>query len=238
MVRVSDGAELGTAVHAYPHAVLERACCPRDLAGTERPLPPEWALQVPEDYREVLRVAVPAAVAAAGIDPARVIGIATDFTACTMVPTLADGTPLNEVEGLRRPAARLRQAVEAPRGAGPGRPDQRPRRATRGETWLPRYGGLISSEWEFAKGLQLFEEDRELYDRMERWVEAADWIVWQLCGTYVRNACTAGYKGILQDGGVPVAGVPRPRSRPASATSSPTSSTTRIGAARRAGRRA
>ena len=55
---------------------------------------------MPEDYREVLRVAVPAAVAAAGIDPADVIGIATDFTACTMVPTLADGTPLNEVDGL------------------------------------------------------------------------------------------------------------------------------------------
>jgi L-ribulokinase len=34
-------------------------------------------------------------------------------------------------------------------------------------------------------------------------VEAADWIVWQLCGTYVRNACTAGYKGIRQDGAYP-----------------------------------
>src|ERR671920_1689804 len=53
------------------------------------------------------------------------------------------------------------------------------------------------------KALQLFEEDRPLYDRMEHWVEAADWIVWQLCGSYVRNACTAGYKGILQDGHYP-----------------------------------
>ena len=75
--------------------------------------------------------------------------------------------------------------------------------AERGETWLPRYGGLISSEWEFAKGLQLLEEDPELYDRMDHWVEAADWIVWQLTGAYVRNACTAGYKGILQDGEYP-----------------------------------
>ena len=38
---------------------------------------------------------------------------------------------------------------------------------------------------------------------MDHWVEAADWIVWQLCGRYVRNACTAGYKGILQDGRYP-----------------------------------
>jgi L-ribulokinase len=34
-----------------------------------------------------------------GIDPADVVGIATDFTACTMVPVTADGTPLNELTG-------------------------------------------------------------------------------------------------------------------------------------------
>ncbi|CUR62441.1 L-ribulokinase [metagenome] len=201
VVRVSDGAELGTAVHPYPHAVLERAL-PAHLAGAEWPLPPEWALQVPEDYREVLRVAVPAAVAAAGIDPSRVIGIATDFTACTMVPTLADGTPLNEVDGLAdRPHAYVKLWKHHAAQAQADRINELARR--RGEPWLPRYGGLISSEWEFAKGLQLFEEDAALYDRMEHWVEAADWIVWQLCGTYVRNACTAGYKGQLQDGVYP-----------------------------------
>ena len=43
---------------------------------------------------------------------------------------------------------------------------------------------------------------------MDRWVEAADWIVWQLCGSYVRNACTAGYKGIRPGRRLPVAGVP------------------------------
>ena len=160
---------------------------------------------MPEDYREVLRHAVPAAVAAAGIDPADVIGIATDFTACTMVPTLADGTPLCELPG--SPTARTPTSScgsTTPRSRQADRIN--PLAAERGEAWLPRYGGLISSEWEFAKGLQLFEEDREVYDRMERWVEAADWIVWQLCGTYVRNACTAGYKGqSCQDGALPVA---------------------------------
>ncbi|HXH79742.1 ribulokinase [Nocardioides sp.] len=201
VVRVSDGAELGTGVHAYPHAVLEE-CLPAELAGSALPLPPEWALQVPEDYREVLKVAVPAAVAAAGIDPDQVVGIATDFTACTMVPTLADGTPLNEVEGLAdRPHAYVKLWKHHAAQAQADRINELAR--IRGESWLPRYGGLISSEWEFAKGLQLFEEDYDAYERMEHWVEAADWIVWQLCGTYVRNACTAGYKGIRQDGDYP-----------------------------------
>ena len=75
--------------------------------------------------------------------------------------------------------------------------------AERKEPWLERYGGKISSEWEFAKALQVLEEDPEIYRRTQRWLEAADWIVWQLCGTYVRNACTAGYKGQYQEGGYP-----------------------------------
>ncbi|WP_322938718.1 ribulokinase [Nocardioides bizhenqiangii] len=199
VVRVADGAEVGTAVHPYRHAVVEDR-----LPGSGVELAPDWALQVPEDYREVLRVAVPAAVRDAGIDPASVIGIATDFTACTMVPTLADGTPLCELDGLReRPHAFVK--LWKHHAAQPQADRINALAAQRGESWLPRYGGLISSEWEFAKGLQLFEEDREVYDRMERWVEAADWIVWQLCGSYVRNACTAGYKGILQDGSYPSA---------------------------------
>ena len=199
VVRVSDGAELGTATHAYRHGVVEDA-----LPATGRRLPPDWALQVPEDYREVLRTAVPEALAAAGIDPADVIGIATDFTACTMVPTLADGTPLNELpEYAGRPHAYVKLWKHHAAQSQADRINELA--ARRGEAWLPRYGGLISSEWEFAKALQLFEEDREVYDRMERWVEAADWIVWQLCGQYVRNACSAGYKGILQDGEYPSA---------------------------------
>ncbi len=199
VVRVSDGVELGSAVTPYPHQVVDH-----HLPGSGRELAPEWALQVPDDYREVLRTAVPAAVAAAGVDPAQVVGIATDFTACTMVPTLADGTPLCELTELRdRPHAYVK--LWKHHAAQPQADRINALAAERGETWLPRYGGLISSEWEFAKGLQLFEEDREVYDRMERWVEAADWIVWQLCGTYVRNACSAGYKGILQGGAYPTA---------------------------------
>ncbi|RIJ60466.1 ribulokinase [Clavibacter phaseoli] len=197
VVRVSDGVELGSGVLDYPHAVMDDT-----LAATGAQLPPEWALQVPSDYVDVLKQAVPAAIREAGIDPARVIGIGTDFTACTMVPTLADGTPLNEVEGYAdRPHAYVKLWKHH---AAQSHADRINALAEeRGEEWLPRYGGLISSEWEFAKGLQLLEEDPELYGLMEHWVEAADWIVWQLTGSYVRNACTAGYKGILQDGEYP-----------------------------------
>ncbi len=196
VVRVSDGAELGAATHDYPHAVLDRQL----PDGT--PLPPAWALQVPGDYLEVLRTAVPAALARAGVDPAAVVGIGTDFTACTMVATTADGTPMCDLpQYAGEPHAYVKLWKHH---AAQGQADRITALArTRGEQWLGRYGGLISSEWEFAKGLQLLEEAPELYAATDRWVEAADWIVWQLCGEYVRNACSAGYKGLLQDGRYP-----------------------------------
>jgi L-ribulokinase len=197
VVRVSDGAELGSAVYDYPHAVMDRT-----LAASGERLPPAWALQDPDDYVDVLRRAVPAAVREAGVDPGDVIGIATDFTASTPMPVLADGTPLCKLDGFReRPHAYPK--LWKHHAAQPQADRINALAEERGEPWLGRYGGRISSEWEYAKALQVLEEDPEVYERMDRWVEAADWIVWQLCGEETRNACTAGYKAIHQDGRYP-----------------------------------
>jgi L-ribulokinase len=202
VVRVSDGAECGTAEYEYPHGVLDRLLPPDVDDGGDQELPPDWALQVPSDYVAVLRNAVPRALKDAGVDPADVIGIATDFTACTVLPVRADGTPLCELPEYRnRPHAYVK--LWKHHAAQPHADRINALARDRNEPWLPRYGGLISSEWEFAKGLQLLEEDPEIYHRMDRWTEAADWIIWRLSGRFFRNACTAGYKGIYQDGKYP-----------------------------------
>ncbi|WP_250034868.1 ribulokinase [Paractinoplanes maris] len=199
VVRVSDGEEMGSAVHEYEHGVIERT-----LPATGKRLRPDWALQDPADYVAVLRTAVPEAVAAAGIDPGDVIGIATDFTACTVLPALADGTPLCQLAAFTgRPHAYAKLWKHHAAQPQADRINELAHR--RGEPWIDRYGGKISSEWQFAKALQVLEEDPEVYARTERWIEAADWIIWQLCGVETRNACTAGYKGILQDGEYPSA---------------------------------
>jgi L-ribulokinase len=196
VVRVSDGAELGSAVHDYPHAVLDQAL------PNGRQLAADWALQVPADYIEVLRTAVPAALRDAGADINDVIGIGTDFTACTVVPVTADGTPLCELpEFADEPHAYVKLWKHHAAQAQADRINELA--MARGEKWLPRYGGLISSEWEFAKALEILEDAPAVYGAMRHFVELADWIVWQLTGNYVRNACTAGYKGIYQDGQYP-----------------------------------
>lgn len=197
VIRVSDGEELASAVLEYPHAVMDER-----LASSGAALPPEWALQDPQDYVAVLRYAVPEAVRNARIDPADVIGIGTDFTACTMVPVIEDGTPLCALpEFADRPHAYVKLWKHHAAQPHADRINETARK--RNEFWLARYGGQISSEWELAKGLQLLEEDPELYARMDKFVEAADWIIWQMTGVYVRNACTAGYKGNLQDAQYP-----------------------------------
>ncbi|MFD3686977.1 ribulokinase [Nocardiopsis sp. NPDC058631] len=199
VVRAADGAELGSAAHTYRHGVITA-----HLPGSSAPLAPETALQSPEDYREVLATAVPEALRASGASPAQVIGIGTDFTSCTVLPVTADGTPLCELPGLAgRPHAWPK--LWRHHAAQPEADEINALAEKRGETWLARYGGRISSEWQFAKALQVLREDPEVYERTDRWIEAADWIVWELCGRETRNVATAGYKGIHQDGAWPSA---------------------------------
>lgn len=197
VVRVSDGKELASSAFDYPNAVMDQK-----LNSSGEALPPDWALQDANDYVEVLKNAVPAAVKLSGINPSQVVGIATDFTACTMVPVIEDGTPLSNLAQFKnRPHAYVKLWKHHAAQPQADRINETAR--ARNEYWMPRYGGQISSEWELAKGLQLLEEDPEIYNFMYKFVEAADWIVWQLSGTYIRNACTAGYKGNLQDGKYP-----------------------------------
>lgn len=197
VVRASDGKEMGSAVFEYPNAVMDRV-----LNASGAALGPDWALQDPQDYVDVLKNAVPEALKLSGINASDVVGIATDFTACTMVPVFEDGTPFSDKNEFRNnPHAYVKLWKHHAAQPHADRINELARQ--RGEKWLPRYGGQISSEWELAKGLQLLEEAPEIYNSMYKWVEAADWIIWQLCGKYVRNACTAGYKGNLQDNEYP-----------------------------------
>jgi L-ribulokinase len=194
VVRVSDGAELGSAVYEYPDAVIDSR-----LPGSGMQLPADWALQSPADWVGVLSNAVPAAIKSSGVAAEDIIAIATDFTACTVLPTDASGTPLCQLaEYAERPHAWPKLWKHHAAQSHADRINDLAHE--RKEPWIGRYGGKISAEWEFAKALQLLEEDPEVYAATGRWIEAADWIVWQLTGQESRNACTAGYKGIFQDG--------------------------------------
>src|SRR5215218_333311 len=197
VVRVSDGAELAGSVYPYQHGVIDRV-----LPESDHPLPPEWALQDPDDYIAVLRTAVPRAVEESGVDSSSVVGIGIDFTSCTLLPTTSDGTPLCSLPEWRdEPHAWVK--LWKHHAAQPQADRINDLAEEMGQTWLPRYGGKYSSEWFYSKALQILEEAPGVYKAADRLIEAADWVIWQLCGDESRNACTAGYKAIYQDGHFP-----------------------------------
>ncbi|HEX5585094.1 ribulokinase [Gaiella sp.] len=192
LVAVEDGSEIGAATYRYRNGVVdERLPTPHDDVELE----PSWALQDPEDYIRTLQETVPRLVSETGVDPADVIGVGIDFTSCTMLPTLADGTPLCLLDELRaEPHAWVK--LWKHHAAQPEADRINAIAAERGEPWLARYGGRYSSEWFFSKALQILDEAPEIYARADRLLEAADWVVWQLTGEETRSSCTAGYKAI------------------------------------------
>ena len=198
VIDVADGRELGSSVYPYANGVIDKTLPAPD---DDVRLAPEWALQDPDDYLRTFQQAIPAAIAAAGVDAASVIGVGVDFTACTMLPAKADGTPLAALPQFRRnPHAWVKLWKHHAAQPEADRINQVARE--RGEAWLPMYGGKISSEWFYSKALQILDEAPEVYDAADRFIEAADWVVWRLTGVETRNSCTAGYKAIWskQDG--------------------------------------
>ncbi len=201
-----------TAVERYPHGQITSGS--RVAVDTfSAPLPASFALQDPLDWLGAAAAAVRSASAATN---AEVAGIGLDFTSCTMLPVRRDGTPLVD-SGLLRRSDRPHlwpklwkhhgAADQAERLTAAARHQQQP--------WLDRYGGTVGLEWFFPKILEVIEDDPEVADAAEVWLEAGDWVVWQLTGADslagslagsiggdleagdpVRSTCQAGYKAL------------------------------------------
>lgn len=189
LVEVASGKEIASAIYAYPHAVMDKALPDGTKLGVD------WALQDPQDYIDVLAKTIPQLLRETGVAPADIIGVGTDFTACTVLPVKADGTPLCFLPEFRStPHAYVKlwkhHAAQDKANALNEVAEKR------GEAWLARYGGKISSEWAIPKLWQVLDEAPEVYAAMDHFVEAADWIIWQLTGQQTRNSCTAGYKAM------------------------------------------
>ncbi len=188
LVDVRDGREVADFTMEYPHAVIDEV-----LPGTDLRLPPDFALQHPQDYLDVLAAVVRGVLAQSGVPATDVIGVGIDFTSCTLVPVLRDGTPVCFLDAYKtNPHAYVK--LWKHHAAQPYATRLTEVAAERGEPWLARYGGKISSEWLFPKVWEILDRAPEVYDRMDYILEAGDWLTWQLTGVQVRNYTSAGYK--------------------------------------------
>ncbi len=195
---VSNGEELAVSVVRYASGVIDR-----ELPSTGELLPPDWALQDPADWMSVIEAGVPDALARSGVDSGDVVGLGVDFTSCTVLPTTADGVPLSSLERWRGHAHAWPKLWKH-HAAQPVADRLNDVALAREEPFINRYGGRISSEWYFPKLIELWQEDRDVYDAAWAFVEATDWIVWWMTGGLTRQTCTAAYKAMWSpDDGLP-----------------------------------
>jgi L-ribulokinase len=174
----------------YPSAVIDET-----LPSTGERLPPDWALQDPDDWVEVVEQAVPEVVEEAGVEADAIVGLGVDFTSCTVLPVTSDGVPLCTLDQWRA-RRHAWPKLWKHHAAQPVADRLNEIALERGDAFLERYGGRISSEWYFPKLISVWLEDREIYDECAAFIEATDWIVWWMTGVECRQTATAGFKAM------------------------------------------
>ena len=188
------GRERAVAVVKYRHGQILDA-----LPTSGEKLPADFALQHPGDWINSAAKAVRMTLRSAHADEKDVIGIGVDFTSCTMLPALADGTPLCLAERWKKEKFAWPKLWKH-HGAKTQTVRLNDLARQRKEPWLARYGGIVGLEWFFPKMLETLECAPRVFDATEVWLEAGDWFVWQLVGGPARNlsrsTCQAGYKGL------------------------------------------
>jgi len=189
LVEIFTGREVAVSAFDYPHSVMDKAL------PNGKELPDDWALQHPEDYLEGLVYVVRDILKTSGVSADKIVGIGVDFTACTMLATNSAGVPLcllSEYQAEPHAYAKLWKHHAAQKEATLINAVAE----KRSEAFLARYGGKVSSEWLIPKIWQVLNEAPEIYEAAKYFIEAGDWLVWQLTGRQTRNACAAGYKGM------------------------------------------
>lgn len=190
LVDAHSGEELASAVSDYRSGVVEQK-----LPGTQTELKPKSALQDPADYLDALEAVIRAVLRKSRVHPESIVALGTDFTSCTVLPVTSDGTPLSfNPRHRKNPHAWVKlwkhhatqPEADAINALG----------AARREEFVRAYGGKYSSEWFFSKVLEIVREAPEIYQATDFFMEAGDWIVWQLSGEQTSNISAAGFKGM------------------------------------------
>ena len=205
IVDVTNGNELGTAVHEY-----ETGEAGIIIDSSDHNL----ARQNPADYLKGAEVTIKEAVQHAkksdsAFETSKIIGIGVDTTGSTPIPVDKNGTPLSMLDEFKdNPNACAwlwkdhtghAEAAEITELAKKEHPE-----------YLAKCGGTYSSEWFFSKILHCIRTDKKVADAAYTWVEHADWMPAVLTGTDApdkikRCRCAAGHKAMFNDnwGGYP-----------------------------------
>lgn len=190
LVDISDGSEIASEVLEYKHGVMDEYLCDTGIK-----LPRDYALQHPRDYIDVLEHCIPKVIEKSGVHKSDIIGIGVDFTSCTLIPVYKDSTPLcYDKKFSSVPCSYVKLWKD--HSSAPEAKLLTDLARSKGMKFVDRYGGNISSEWLIPKVMHILNNAPEVYNAADYFIEAADWIVWQLTGIRCRSSCTSGYKAL------------------------------------------
>ena len=204
VVDCADGRTVGSHVFDYPSG---------DQGVLLNAKDPHLARQNPADYIEGLRVAVPAALAAAdkarGFIRDRVIGIGVDTTGSTPLPVDAAAQPLaldpKWKDNLAAHAWLWKDHTAAAEAAAITETARQ-----HAPEYIAPVGGTYSSEWWWSKIWRCLKVAPDVFDAAASWVELADFVPAVLAGVerpggIIRCICAAGHKALYSDawGGLP-----------------------------------
>ncbi|MEE1013303.1 MAG: ribulokinase [Clostridia bacterium] len=189
LVSLENGQEICDAEFAYPHAIMtDKDFNAQSLTKTD-------AFQHPQDYLDAISFVIKSVLSKSKVNTDDVVGVGIDFTSCTVLPVKEDGTPLCFLDKFKNePQAyvKLWKHHSAEKEA-----EEITALAKKlNQKWLSAYGGKVSSEWLFPKLLETLHKAPRVFESCDRFLEAGDWLVWQLTGTEVHSSCMAGYKGL------------------------------------------
>lgn len=187
LVDLASGRELGYKECKYPHGIME------DTLPCGVKLRPDWALQHPEDYLFAMTETIPCLLQEFDVCGEEVVGLGIDFTASTVMPLDKTLTPLClRDEFAENPHAYVKLWKHHSALYCADLITERAKES--GEPWLKRIGGKVSSEFCLPKLLQIALEAPEIFEKMEYFMEAGDYVVCRLTGNLSRSACIAGFK--------------------------------------------
>jgi L-ribulokinase len=184
LIDVTSGDVVASHTHRYAHGTMTHSLGHVDRS---KPSPSGWALQDAADYIDCTEI-----ILCALARGKEVRGIGVGFTASSPLPALEDGTALSHrypnephayVKLWKHQAAQpWADAINAAGGA-----------------FLRNFGGRISGEWLLPKAAQLAAQAPALWNETARFIEAGDWLVWQLTGNEVRSPDMARFKAQFSD---------------------------------------
>lgn len=188
LIDTGSGREVFTSIYGYQDAVIDRT-----LPQSAEELPADFALQNPADYISAVKALLKDITKNAGVVPEQIISVGIDFTACTVLPVDKNMRPLCMDPKFRQnPHSWVKLWKHHGAQAEADEINDAARR--RGEAFLDCYGGSSSSEWFFAKLMEIYHKAPEVYQATDKFVEAGDWVIWALTGEMTTSTCMAGYK--------------------------------------------